>query len=82
MNKSSNFRKEDDKKIAILFEKIIQEMDSGDVFGVGSLLQNGLENDDNYAPGDNRHPTLLGIQTRMGSIKKRRNKKSKKKRTS
>lgn len=65
----------------IYVESVLQEdLTSGGLFGVTTEFGNELENGDNYAPEDNRIPHLLGrVQTRKGSIgKKKKRKKTKK----
>ncbi len=70
-------KSEENLEIGKLYESILVEMDSGDVFGdVGH--EASLENDDSYARGDNRYPYLLGIQTRNGKLPKKSSKKKKK----
>lgn len=64
----------DTEKIVKIYEsKILIEMDAGDVLGGGDFPDT-LENQDNYAPGDNRIPYLIGVQTRNGMVKRRKKK--------
>lgn len=70
---------EEENKLQKLYIKIINEMDSGDIFG--NIPGNGgnIENNDFYATGDTRRPKLLGgVQTRSGMNKKKKRKKSRK----
>lgn len=73
----------EEKKIADLYQEILNEdMDSGGMLGGVPTHGGEIENSDNYAPGDNRRPFLLGkgtIQTRKGPIKNKKNKKKLKK---
>ena len=69
----------EEKKIADLYQDILNEdMDVGGILGGAAFSDDlGEENADDYAPGDNRIPKLLGkVQTRKGVAKK--TKKSKK----
>lgn len=70
---------EEETKLGELYMDVINEMDSGDIFG--NVLGHGgdIENNDFYATGDTRRPKLLGgVQTRSGMIKKKKRKKSRK----
>lgn len=66
---------DDNKNISELYiEKVLVEdsgMDSGGVLGGGDGSLD-LENEDDYAPGDNRVPHILGISTRRGKLKKKK----------
>ena len=65
---------EEQKQLGDIYDEIINEMESIDVLGP-FVTHNRLENEDDYAPGDNRIPKLLGgVQTRKGIIKKKKKK--------
>jgi len=68
---------QEQKDLGDIYDQImINEMESVDVLGP-FITHNRLENQDDYATGDQRIPKLLGgVQTRKGMIKKK--KKSKK----
>jgi hypothetical protein len=70
----------DEKKLADIYQNILNEdMDAGGVYGdMAGEHGNGIENQDFYAPGDNRVPTILGVQSRKGKVKTTKNKKKKK----
>lgn len=73
----------EEKIIADLYQEILNEdMDAGGMLGGVPSHGGEIENSDNYAPGDNRRPFLLGkgtIQTRKGAIKSRKKTKKSKK---
>lgn len=72
------------KKIADIYEnKVLVEMDVSGVVGSSSVTDNGLENEDDYATGDNRIPYVMGrIQSRTGKTKQKLKKPARKKRFS
>lgn len=77
MNKLSS---QDFENLNNIYESLLIEMEIGDVVGT-STEELKLDNEDDYASGDTRIPTLLGntVQTRNGKIKgKKRRRKSKK----
>ena len=63
---------EEQKQLGDIYDLImINEMESTDVLGP-FITHNRLENQDDYATGDNRIPKLLGgVQTRKGILKKK-----------
>ena len=66
-------------EIGELYMEILNEMDSGDIFGNIPGHGGDIENSDFYATGDTRRPKLLGgVQTRSGMIKKKKRKKLRK----
>lgn len=66
----------DDSKIFSLYESILNEdMTTGGVFG-GETIPNEIENSDDYAPGDSRTPSVLGVYSRKGKVKKKKQTKS------
>lgn len=67
----------ENSELAEIYQTILEEMDSSDVFGDVSH-EAALENEDTYAPGDNRYPYLMGLQTRGGKVGKGRKKKKSK----
>jgi hypothetical protein len=70
---------EEETKLGELYIEILNEMDSGDIFGNVPSHGGDIENTDFYATGDTRRPKLLGgVQTRSGLIKKKKRKKLKK----
>ena len=67
-------------KIADLYQEILNEdMDAGGLMGGVPTHGGDLVNHDDYAPGDNRKPYVLGTQTRKGKLKIRKNKNKSKK---
>lgn len=71
---------DDTLNIANLYLKIIQEdMTVDGVYG-GSDVTDGIVNQDSYAKGDARVPSILGTFTRKGKLKKRVAKSTKKSR--
>jgi hypothetical protein len=64
-------------KIAEIYTNkvLVEDMTDGGVLGGGGGDINDLENDDDYAPGDNRIPYVMGIQSRKGPVKKGKKKK-------
>ena len=77
MNMSRKFIKYDNEILSTICEKIMVEMVSSDVFGeIPDQFDDGLENRDSYATGDNRFPKILGVYSRNG-LKKSKNKKRK-----
>lgn len=70
---------EEETKLGQLYIEILNEMNSGDIFGNIPGHGGDIENTDFYAKGDTRIPKLLGgVQTRSGILKKKKRKKSKK----
>lgn len=69
----------DEKNIADIYQSMMcEDIDTGSVFGDVEGHGGDLENEDFYATGDTRYPYLLGIQTRAGNIKRKKDKKRKK----
>ena len=68
MNKSR-----ENSEIGEIYQTILEDMDSGMVFGDVSH-EASLENQDTYAPGDTRYPFISGIQSRNGKISKKKKK--------
>lgn len=68
----------DFENLGNIYESLLVEMDVGGVVGTGTE-ELKLDNEDDYAPGDTRIPTLLGntIQTRKGKITRRKKRKNK-----
>lgn len=74
---------EESNKLAEIYANkvLVEDMTAGDggVFGdTGTGDINDLENGDDYAPGDNRIPFIMGVQSRKGPVKKKKGKKKKK----
>lgn len=67
---------EESEKLSKLYtEKVLVEMDVYGVLG-DSPQSDELENQDDYAPGDNRIPTLIGnVITRKGAVPKKKKRK-------
>lgn len=70
------------KNIADIYEnKVLVEMDVGGVVGSSPITGGGLDNEDDYAKGDNRIPYVMGrIQSRTGKVKQKAKKVPRKKR--
>ena len=69
----------DRKRLSELYESTLVEMDVSSVMG-GDVETLSLENEDDYAPDDNRVPYLMGrIQSRTVSVKKNKKKKTSRK---
>ena len=70
---------EEETNLVNIYESILIEMDVASVVG-GSPISNNLGNIDNYAKGDTRIPKVLGgIQTRRGTIKRKKKRKKSRK---
>ena len=67
---------EESNKLADIYTNkiLVEDMTDNGVLGGGSGDQE-LENEDEFAPGDNRIPFVMGIQSRKGPVKKKKSKK-------